>query len=60
MNNPNEQLNRARKAGLILGLMLVMFSMWGILYNQNVSPDNYAVVMAIGALTIGISKVNIN
>lgn len=60
MNNSNEQFNRARKAGLILGMMLVLFAMWGVLYNPTVSPDNYAVVMAIGALTIGISKVNIN
>lgn len=47
----------AKLATLILGGALVTFALWGVLFNQSVPAENYAVVLMIGAIIMGIGGI---
>lgn len=47
----------AKLATLVLGFALVLFAMWGVVFNTDVPAENYAIVLMVGALTLGIGGI---
>lgn len=52
--NHRKAYENAKLLTLILGGALVTFAMWGVLFNQTVPTENYAIVMIVGAVIMGI------
>jgi hypothetical protein len=52
-----QTLKHARNLSLMMGFTLVLFAMWGILFNTDIPQENYAVIMAIGAIVLGIAGI---